>query len=350
MLEPSPPNKRRRPRLFTSEPTKRGHLSRFEAYIMGDQSTGPSFGFIALRSAIAGSIATEIRARHGMRQLTCQIPDSLYAALQLRVNADNETCDHIVAEALSQSLDTPIHTLFQVSTSAALVEGVYQGAVRVSRLLRHGDFGLGTFVDLDGEMVVLDGVCYQISANGAIAPVDGDRLIPYAVVTRFSAAFRVNHLELPHLDALVMACDHLRESDNVFYAFRARGTFRTVKTRVMKPVLEGTTLKMAASAQQEFCFEQLQGTLIGLWAPGFAASFSVPGYHFHFLSEDRKKGGHVLECHASDVVIEACSINEMHVSLPETEAYLRADLTRDPVRDLLEAENNRDGKGENSTT
>src|SRR3954471_21936838 len=157
-----------------------------------------------------------------MRPITCQIPDSLYAALQRRMNADNETCDHIVAEALSQSLDTPIHTLFQVSTSAALVEGVYQGAVRVSRLLDHGDFGLGTFVDLDGEMVVLDGVCYQISANGVIAPVDGYRLITYAVLTRFSVAFRVCHRQLPHLEGLVLACDHLRKSDNVFYAFRAR--------------------------------------------------------------------------------------------------------------------------------
>jgi acetolactate decarboxylase len=285
-----------------------------------------------------------------MRPITCQIPDSLYAALQRRMNADNETCDHIVAEALSQSLDTPIHTLFQVSTSAALVEGVYQGAVRVSRLLRHGDFGLGTFVDLDGEMAVLDGVCYQISATGAVAPVDGDRLIPYAVVTRFSAAFRADHQEIPNVDALVAACDQLRDSNNVFYAFRARGTFHTVKTRVMRPVLEGTTLKMAASAQQEFCFEQLHGTLIGLWSPGFAASFSVPGYHFHFLSEDRQKGGHVLECRASDVDIEGCSINEMHVSLPETEEFLRADLTRDPVKDLLDAERSKDRKEPIRTT
>jgi acetolactate decarboxylase len=254
------------------------------------------------------------------------------------MDAENETCDHIVAEALSQSLDTPIHTLFQVSTSAALVEGVYQGAVRVSRLLGHGDFGLGTFADLDGEMVVLDGVCYQISATGAVVPVDGDRLIPYAVVTRFSAAFRAHYREIPNLDALVAACDQLRDSNNVFYAFRAHGVFRTVKARVMRPVLEGTTLKMAASAQQEFCFEQLRGTLIGLWSPVFAASFNVPGYHFHFLSEDRQKGGHVLECLASDVDIEGCSINEMHVSLPETQEFLKADLTRDPVKDLLDAE------------
>jgi len=277
-----------------------------------------------------------------MRPITCQIPDSLDAALRRRMKANNETCGHIVVEALSQNLNTPIHTLFQVSTSAALVEGVYQGAVRVSRLLRHGDFGVGTFVDLDGEMVMLDGVCYQISATGAVAPVEGDQLIPYAVVTRFSPAFRADHQEIPNIDVLVAACDQLRDSNNIFYAFRVRGTFHTVKTRAMRPVSEGTTLKTAASAQREFYFEQLQGTLIGLWSPGFAASFSVPGYHFHFLSEDRQKGGHLLECDASDVEIEGCSINEMHVSLPETKEFLQADLTRDPVKDLLDAERSRD--------
>ena len=69
-------------------------------------------------------------------------------------------------------------TTRQVSTSAALVEGIYQGAVRVSRLLQHGDFGLGTFIDLDGEMVVLDGVCYRVSPTGSIAAVEGDLASP----------------------------------------------------------------------------------------------------------------------------------------------------------------------------
>lgn len=276
-----------------------------------------------------------------MKPVTCRIPDSLYAALQQRMKGDKETCDHIVAVALSRFLEKPIHTLFQVSTSAALVEGVYQGAVRVSRLLRHGDFGLGTFADLDGEMVVLDGVCYQISSKGTIATVDEATLIPYGVVTRFSATFRKDHQEIPNFGALVATCDQLRDSSNVFYAFRVSGTFHTVKTRVMNPVSKGTTLKMAASVQQEFRFEELRGTLVGLWSPVFAASFSVPGYHFHFLSEDRQRGGHVLECQASDVEIDGCAMNEMHVSLPETAEFLQADLSHDPVEDLLNAEHNR---------
>jgi acetolactate decarboxylase len=277
-----------------------------------------------------------------MKTISCALPDSLASALQRRMDADRESRDHIVASALSEYLATPLHTLFQVSTSAALVEGIYQGAVRVSRLLQHGDFGLGTFIDLDGEMVVLDGVCYRVSATGAITPVEGDRLIPYAVVTQFSSSVRKNVQKVSNFDELIQVCDQLRDSNNVFYAFRIDGHFDVVKTRVMKPVPKGTGLKKAASGQQEFRFDEVRGTLVGIWSPAFAASFSVPGYHFHFLSEDRQSGGHVLDCRASEVEIEGCAMNEMHVSLPETEDFLKADLTRDPQADLMKAERSRD--------
>ena len=54
------------------------------------------------------------------------------------------------------------HTLYQVSTAIALVEGIYQGAVRVGTLREHGDLGLGTFENLDGEMIIVDGHFFQV--------------------------------------------------------------------------------------------------------------------------------------------------------------------------------------------
>jgi acetolactate decarboxylase len=275
-----------------------------------------------------------------VKTMTCNLPDSLYNALIERMETDKASCDHVVSMALSQCLGRPIHTLFQVSTSAALVEGLYQGAVRVSRLLRHGDFGLGTFIDLDGEMVVLEGVCYRVSSDGVVTTVEGDRLIPYAVVTRFSVEFAKPSQQLNSFSELVAVCDALRSTENVFYAFRVDGKFSFVKARVMKAVPHGTGLKTASSGQEEFTFEDQEGALVGLWSPGFAGSFSVPGYHFHFLSADRKRGGHVLECSAVDVKIGGCAMHEMHVSLPETAEFLQADLSRDPSDDLMSAERN----------
>jgi len=160
-----------------------------------------------------------------------------------------------------------------VSTSAALVEGLYEGAVRVSRLLRHGDFGLGTFIDLNGEMVVLEGICFRVAPDGAVTKVEGDLLIPYAVVTRFSTEFARPSQQFASFSELVAVCDALRSSGNVFYAFRVEGKFAFVKTKVMKAVPRGTGLKAASLGQEEFIFEEQEGTLVGLWSPGFAGSF-----------------------------------------------------------------------------
>jgi acetolactate decarboxylase len=277
-----------------------------------------------------------------VKVITCNIPDSIDQSLQERIAADGTDCDHIASIALARYLQQPLHTLFQVSTSAALVEGLFQGAVRVSRLLRHGDFGLGTFVDLDGEMVVLDGICYQVSSDGSTKVVEGERLIPYAVVTRFNAETERQCKQISTFAELVKLCDSLRRSDNIFHAFRVRGQFSLAKTRVMHAVSRGTGLQTAASGQQEFLFEDVDGTLVGLWSPNYAGAFSVPGYHFHFISADRKRGGHVLECSIQTATIECCTMNELHVSLPETEEFLKANLTRDPQSALTDAERNHD--------
>jgi len=273
-----------------------------------------------------------------LKTIRCNIPSSLYEALDTKMSWDQVDLDHIVADALSQYLRKPLHTLFQVSTSAALVEGLYQGAVQVSRLLKHGDFGLGTFVNLRGEMVVLDGICYQISADGSVTTVESERLIPYAVITRFTDEASKEYQQIASFEDLITACDGLRYSDNLFYAFRIEGRFPSLKTRVMKAMHEGVGLRAAASDQEEFIFEEIEGTLVGLWSPAYASSFSVPGYHFHFLSKDRKHGGHVLACKAKDIRIARCAMNDLHVSLPETVEFLRADLSQDPNEALKSAE------------
>jgi acetolactate decarboxylase len=92
-----------------------------------------------------------------MSTLTVDIPTSLKIALDkeiARVGGDDST---VITAALAEYLGTPVHTLFQISTSGALVAGVSDRAVSVRTILEHGDFGLGTFADLDGEMVVVDG-------------------------------------------------------------------------------------------------------------------------------------------------------------------------------------------------
>ena len=55
--------------------------------------------------------------------------------------------------------------MYQVSTLQALMLGYSRAVISVSELLNHGNIGLGTFKDVDGEMIVLDGSCYRAMEN-----------------------------------------------------------------------------------------------------------------------------------------------------------------------------------------
>ena len=50
--------------------------------------------------------------------------------------------------------------LVQVSTIDALLQGVYDGNTSLQTLGKYGDFGIGTFNGLDGEMILLEGHFY----------------------------------------------------------------------------------------------------------------------------------------------------------------------------------------------
>jgi len=120
-----------------------------------------------------------------MANLDTAIPASLKAALDTEVARTKRTLSSIVTAALSQYLDMQLHTVFQVSTSGALVAGIYDREVDVQAILEHGNFGLGTFANLDGEMVVVDGHVYQVRGSGQVSEASADAGAPFAVVTWF---------------------------------------------------------------------------------------------------------------------------------------------------------------------
>lgn len=244
----------------------------------------------------------------------------------------------VVTAALARYLEKPIHTVFQVSTSGALVAGVYDREVSVQTVLEHGDFGLGTFADLDGEMVVLDGRAYQVQGSGRVTEASLDAGAPFAVVTWFKPDANVSVASVSSVKDLETRCDEFRRSGNIFYALRLDGQFSRVRTRAVNPPRPGARLVEAAKAQSEFAFADIAGTLVGLWSPEFASAFSVAGYHFHFLSSDRRHGGHLLDLQADTLKLKLEALTSFHLALPESEAYLRADLSKSTAAELAYAE------------
>jgi acetolactate decarboxylase len=273
-----------------------------------------------------------------MAQISADIPASLKAALEEKAERSSGSISSIVTAALASYLKKPIHTVFQVSTSGALVAGVYDREVSVRTLLHHGDFGLGTFADLDGEMVVVDGRAYQIQGSGRVSEASPDAGAPFAVITQFEASNDVSIGPVRSFKDLEVSCDPFRRSGNLFYALRLDGLFKRVRARAVNPLMAGTGLVDAAKAQSEFTFTDLEGMLIGLWSPGFSSAFSVPGYHFHFLSADYQHGGHLLDLAAGPLRLRVEPLTDFHLVLPETEAFLKADLSKDTSAQLAYSE------------
>jgi acetolactate decarboxylase len=266
------------------------------------------------------------------------LSDALWHALQARHRATGESIEHIVRAALADHLQVDHSTLFQISSSAALVEGLYKGEVTVGALREHGDFGLGTFAELDGEMIVLDGRFFQVRSDGVAHEVDDGVSTPFAVVTHFVPERRLDGVACASLAELGRVVDGLRDSDNAFYAIRVDGEFERLHTRAMCRTEDGVPLAEAAAHQPEFELRGVGGTMIGFWSPAYAKTLAIPGYHLHVLTADRSAGGHVLDCAGTNLHIQLQRELDLRVSLPHSAEFLNADLTRDPAADLDKAE------------
>jgi acetolactate decarboxylase len=218
--------------------------------------------------------------------------------------------------------------VYQTSTMGALVQGVYDGNVTIRELLQHGDFGLGTFNCLDGEMLVLDGVCYQLRSDGSATIADPEQETPFAAVTWFRPDHTF-HISTPcDREAVKELIDKTLESTNLMVAVRISGDFSMVRTRTVteqhrpyRPFTEAT------QDQQEVMFEDVTGTLAGFRMPEFEQGISVAGYHSHFIDEDHHHGGHALDYRIDRGTVEISVRSELRLSLQRTLEFLSADLT-----------------------
>jgi acetolactate decarboxylase len=259
-------------------------------------------------------------------------------ALEARSKQTGEPVAHIVMAALADALEIDHSTLFQVSTSTALVEGVYGGVVTIGELKQHGSFGLGTFDGLDGEMLALDGRFYQVLGDGTVRETRADARVPFAVVTDFRAEreFTIDRVE--SFADLTAQLDCRRDTGNLFFAVRIDGHFSRIRTRALCMTASGVSLVDATAHQPEFTLNDVGGTAVGFWTPVYARTINVAGWHFHLVTDDRTGGGHLLDCQAVDLRVQMQDLADVRIAMPETAAFLQADLSQDPSQELDLAE------------
>jgi acetolactate decarboxylase len=220
--------------------------------------------------------------------------------------------------------------LFQVSTIDALMTGIYDGETTLGSLKEKGDFGLGTFNALDGEMILLDGRFYRITAAGTVERPDPGTKTPFAAVTFFDADRTVPLEKGLDFRQFVVKTDKLLPTPNVFYAIKITGTFEMVRARsVARQTKPYRPLDEVVKNQRVFNLSKVEGTIVGFRCPPYVKGVNVPGYHLHFITADRKAGGHVLDFKVEKAVLEVDDTSEFNLVLPSDKAFYGADLTPD---------------------
>jgi acetolactate decarboxylase len=230
------------------------------------------------------------------------------------------------------------NSIYLCSPVNALVEGIYEQKIPFTELRKHGDFGLGTFNNLDGEMVMLDGKIYQITSEGRVNIIEETALTPFSCVSFYQPA---THDELDHeldYEAFLEWLTGLLPSPNIFYAIRIEGLFAYVKTRSVPKQENYRPLVEVAREQPTFEFSDITGTLAGFYTPSFMGSLSVPGLHLHFLSADLQHGGHLLACRPQKISAGIQFLHHLELGLPMSLDYLTWDFQRDTEGDLHKAE------------
>jgi acetolactate decarboxylase len=212
--------------------------------------------------------------------------------------------------------DDPLHhTLFQTSTIDALLDGNYDGDVSFAELAGRGDFGLGTLDALDGEMVSLDGTFYQIKSDGVAYLIEGRTRTPFAVVTFFEPNLSLT-LDRTDLAGLCARVDRIFDT-SVCCAVRVDGHFEYVKTRsVPRQRRPYPPLVEVVKNQPVFDLHDVRGSLVGFRFPDYAQGLNVAGYHFHFITADRRTGGHVLQCRLTQGELQIDREADLRVELP----------------------------------
>lgn len=206
--------------------------------------------------------------------------------------------------------------IFQWSTITDLLRGVYDGQATFRDLKQHGDFGIGTVNGLDGEMVASDGQFYQIKSDGKVYPIQDSEKTPFATVLFFKPDRKLELKGVHDLGELQKFLDGQITNLDVMYAIRITGKFRHARVRsVPRQQKPYPDLNAALRDQTVFELRDIDGTLVGFRFPNSMAGVNVPGYHFHFISRDKKSGGHVLGCDMESGEAELACTSALNLKL-----------------------------------
>ena len=216
--------------------------------------------------------------------------------------------------------------MYQVSTLQALMLGYSRSVITVGELIKHGNTGLGTFEDVDGEMIVTDGVCYRATETGEVVKAGGDKGVPFCAVCNMEDGEQVELGAFDNISDLKDKLNLIIDGHfglNSMHMVKSEGDFGLIDARSESPYRSHhVTLKnILGKTQKTFKFENIKGTLVAVYFPDYMDGINASGWHLHFVSSDRTKGGHVFEIKMRGGKALINKINSIELKLPDEPVF-----------------------------
>ena len=234
--------------------------------------------------------------------------------------------------------------IYQVSLLNGLMLGDYDGTVSVGALHALGDTGIGTFDQLDGEMIFIDGIVYKAKSDGSVEIQPDQETVPFAAVTYFDNDIVSRDVaDVQDIEGLKTLLDQVITEEtgdfNRFYVVILTGSFPSVHVRSV-PQQEKPFKPLAeiAKTQIEYTYENLSGTIVAIRCPDYVKGINLPGWHLHFLAADKTKGGHLLEASLSKGTLKMDEVSDFQLRLPDTKAFAELNLVEDLGKDTKKVE------------
>lgn len=272
-----------------------------------------------------------------MKKLT---PILLAAAMTMSLAA----CSAKESEKSKEQPKNDRETIYQVALLQSLTQGYYDGIIKVSELKEHGDIGIGTFEGVNGEMIVLDGTVYQALGDGTVQVADNNETVPFSNVTFFDKDGSLELSDIGDINALKEKLNAMvaENGRNLFYFVKVSGTFKqmNVRSEIKQEKPYKTLDKALETDQREFNYDNIAGTVVALCCPDYMGGLNTPGWHFHFISEDKTKGGHVLDLKCDKATAEYDTTPEFDMYLTDNGDFQKMELSKDVSDAIKKVETN----------
>ena len=187
-------------------------------------------------------------------------------------------------------------SMYQVSIMQAFMHGEYDGVITVGDFKKHGD-------------------------------------LPFATITNFDEDAKINNISANNFNDLTVQLNKTIKKFGVnnMYVVKLKGDFSNITVRSVekqqKPYKEFTDV--AKVDQKVFNHSSQSGTLVAVYFPDYMNELNMPGWHLHFLSDDKSKGGHVLGFNNFKGSAQIDEIHEFNMILPSDNTFPNMNFTED---------------------